>query len=251
MDLQLKGKRALITGASQGIGRATAELLAKEGCDLVLVSRTKADLEAVAESLGGNVAIHAADLSETGAPERLADAFPDIDILVNNAGAVPAGGIDDLSDAELRVAFDLKLFGYIGMCRSYYPRMRSRGRGVIVNVVGIGGQIRDPRYLYGAAANAGLTAFSQALGSESHRDGIRVVVINPGPVSTERLIALDRASRDASGRSSLFDNLPFGRAATPEEIATAIAFVASDVSAYVSGAVLAVDGGRSARASNP
>lgn len=246
MDLGLHGRRALVTGASQGIGRAAAELLAREGCRLVLVARSPDDLTAVAERLGGDVATAATDLTEPGAPARLAAAFGDVDILVNNAGAVPAGGIDDLTDDELHAAYDLKLFGYMGMCRSFYPAMRARGGGVIVNVVGIGGMLRDPRYLYGATANAGLTAFTQALGSESHRDGIRVNVVNPGPVATERLARLSRSPAGAG----MFDDLPFGRAATPEEVATVIAFVASDVSGYTSGAVIAVDGGRSARAQN-
>lgn len=248
MNISLEGKRALVTGASQGIGRATAKLLADTGCELVLVSRTRADLDALAAEIGDKAVACAVDLSEAPAAGRLAERFPDIDILVNNAGAIPAGGIDDLDDAQLGAAYDLKLFGYIRMCRAFYPRMRQLGRGVIVNVIGIGGLLRDPAYIYGAAANAGLVAFTQSLGSASHRDGVRVVGVNPGPASTARLLALDQASRDEHGRSSLFDNLPFGRAARPEEIATMITFLASDLCGYVSGTVVAVDGGRSASA---
>ncbi len=247
MNLGLQGKTALITGASAGIGRATARELAAEGCRLVLAARTQNRLDAVAAELAVETQTVAVDLSQRGAADMLAERFPDIDILVNNAGAIPGGSLPEVSEDEWRAAWDLKVFGYIAMCRAFYPLMKARGRGVIINVVGIGGLLRDPRYICGVAGNAGLTAFSQALGSESHRDGIRVIVINPGPVATERLTRLNQQMQGTDG-SAAFAHLPLGRAAHPEEIAAAIAFAASERSAYTSGAIINIDGGRSARA---
>jgi 3-oxoacyl-[acyl-carrier protein] reductase len=256
MDLKLRGKKVLITGASKGIGRATAQIFAAEGCDLVLVSRTAADLEAVKDTIRQtcqvNVATVAADLSDSRNIDQLALAHPDIDILVNNAGAIPGGALLEMNEARWRAAWDLKVFGYINMCRAYYGLMKARGHGVIVNMVGNAAQSHDPEYICGVVGNAALTALSQSLGSVSHRDGIRVVSINPGPVATERLVGLLRKkAADRTGNadnwSELVKPLPFGRASTAEEIAAMVAFTASDLSGYTSGAVIVIDGGLSAR----
>ena len=257
MDLKLAGKTALITGASKGIGRATAEVLAAEGCNVILVSRTAADLEAAKAAIArkANVQVDtvAADLSASANVARLAKDFPDIDILINNAGAIPGGTLLDMDEARWRAAWDLKVFGYINMCRAFYALMKARKAGVIVNVVGNAAQTHDPEYVCGVAGNAALTAFSQSIGSVSHRDGIRVVAVSPGPVLTERLVtlmrkkALDRTGNAENWRD-LEKPLPFGRASTPEEICAAIAFVASERSAYTSGSVVIIDAGLSARA---
>jgi 3-oxoacyl-[acyl-carrier protein] reductase len=244
MAFDFTGKTVLVTGASQGIGQATARLFAESGASLVLVARTQSTLDEVAGQIGGGARTCAMDLSRTTAAAELARAFPEVDILINNAGAVPGGGIDDLTDEELRAAYDLKLFGYMGMCRAFYPVMRARGGGTIVNVIGIGGVLRNPAYLYGATANAGLTAFTQALGSTSYRDNIRVNGVSPGPVATTRLASLTAGQAGAW----MLDKLPFGRPASTDEVAAIIGFTASDLCSYVSGAILPVDGGRSATA---
>ena len=131
--------------------------------------------------------------------------------------------------------------------------MKQRKSGVIVNVVGNAAQTHDPEYICGVAGNSALTAFTQSLGSVSHRDGVRVVAMSPGPVSTDRLISLMK--KKAADRTGSADNwrdllkpLPFGRASTPEEIGAAIAFLASEHSGYTSGSVLIIDAGLSARA---
>ena len=257
MDLMLAGKTALITGASKGIGRATAEVLAAEGCNVTLVARTAADLDAAKSAIvrKANVRVDtiAADLSDSASVDRLAREFPGIDILVNNAGAIPGGTLLDVDEARWRTAWDLKVFGYINMCRAFYALMKGRGTGTIINVVGNAAQTHDPEYICGVAGNAALTAFSQSLGSISHRDGIRVVAISPGPVATDRLIGLMRKkAQDRTGDPEnwrdLFKPLPFGRASTPEEIGAAIAFLASDHSGYTSGSVAVIDAGLSARA---
>ena len=257
MDLKLAGKTALITGASKGIGRAVADTLAAEGCHLVLVARSAGDLAQAKISIARNANVSVetvpADLSDSQNVTRLAKDFPDIDILVNNAGAIPGGQLLDVDEATWRAAWDLKVFGYINMCRAFYALMKSRRAGVIVNVVGNAAQTHDPEYICGVAGNAALTAFTQSLGSISVRDGVRVVAVSPGPVATERLVNLMRKkAQDRTGNAEnwrdLFKPLPFGRAATAEEIAAAIAFLASEHSGYSSGSVAVIDAGLSARA---
>ena len=149
MDLKLAGKTALITGASKGIGGAAAEMLAAEGCHLVLVARTADDLARASESIArkANVSVQtvSADLSNSANVTRLAREFPDIDILVNNAGAIPGGKLLDIDEATWRVAWDLKVFGYINMCLAFYALMKARHAGVIINVIGNAAQ----KYLRG------------------------------------------------------------------------------------------------------
>ncbi|MBT7362065.1 MAG: SDR family NAD(P)-dependent oxidoreductase, partial [Rhodospirillaceae bacterium] len=139
MDLELNGKTAIVTGASKGIGRAVAEVLAEEGCSLHLVSRTEADLNAVRDDLntrfGAQVTVHALDLSNPEAVKALAAAAGDADILVNNAGAIPAGDLARLDNDTIKGAWDLKVFGFVGLIREIYPRMCERGSGAIVHVI--------------------------------------------------------------------------------------------------------------------
>ncbi|MEC7575248.1 MAG: SDR family NAD(P)-dependent oxidoreductase, partial [Pseudomonadota bacterium] len=141
MDLGLSGKRVLITGASKGIGRAIAEVLAEEGCSLHLASRTEADLararDEINEKHGVQVTIHPLDLSDGENAKRLSQETEGIDILVNNAGAIPGGDIEMVTEEIWREAWNLKVFGYINMCREVYPAMCKRGSGVIFNVVGM------------------------------------------------------------------------------------------------------------------
>jgi NAD(P)-dependent dehydrogenase (short-subunit alcohol dehydrogenase family) len=259
MDLKLAGKTALITGASKGIGRATANAFAEEGCNVVLVARTAADLKAaqaeIARKSNVRVDVFAADLSESANVEKIAAAFPGVDILVNNAGAIPGGNLIEIDEKRWRAAWDLKVFGYINMCRAYYALMKKRQAGVIVNVIGAAAQTKDPEYICGVAGNASLAAFSQSLGSASVRDGVRVVALHPGPVATDRLVTLMRKkAQDKTGDPEnwrdLVKPLPFGRAAQPEEIASAIVFLASERSGYTSGSVVTIDAGISARAAS-
>ncbi|MGH7041201.1 MAG: short-chain dehydrogenase/reductase [Acetobacteraceae bacterium] len=251
MDLKLAGKRALITGGSKGIGRASALVLAEEGCDVTLVARDPAALEAAAGAIRARhqVAVQtiAADLSSEAAIRRVAEQAGAPDILVNNAGAIPPGDIT-LSDEVWRRAWDLKVFGFISFCRAIYPRMAERKSGVIVNVVGAAGEQYPPHYIAGATGNAALMALTRALGRQAPRDGLRVVGINPGPVATERLVMLQRERAketlgDAERWPELLAPMPFGRAATPEEIGNAVAFLASPASGYTSGSILTINAG--------
>lgn len=252
MDLHLSGKRALITGGSKGIGRACALLLAAEGVDLILVARDLAALDQTARDVRSrhqvSVQTIAADLSTDAAVVRVAQQAGTIDILVNNAGAIPPGGLLAVDDAVWRRAWDLKVFGFISLCRAIYPAMAESRAGVIVNVIGSAGEKFSPNYLAGTTGNAGLIAFTRALGTSSPKDGVRVVGINPGPTATARmeLLMRDRAKAklgDAERWPELCAEMPFGRPGTPEEVANAVAFLASSRSAYTSGTILTIDGG--------
>ena len=238
MELNLKGKRALVTGASKGIGKACAAVLADEGCEVLIASRNPPP--------GPNA--KAIDLSQRGSAEALAGWAGEIDILVNNAGAIPGGDLLKVDEDTWRRAWDLKMFGYINLSRQVYAMMKRRGRGVILNIIGSAGEKMDAAYIAGSTANAGIMAFTRALGGAAPLDGIRVLGINPGPVSTDRLTSLYRQRAetllgDASRYRELFAGMSFGRPATPEEIAWAAAFLVSERSAYTSGCILTIDGG--------
>ena len=244
MDLNLKGKRALVTGGSKGIGRACADVLAAEGCAVLIAARNP----------GSAANAKAIDLSQRGAAEELAAWAGDLDILVNNAGAIPGGDLLKVGEETWRRAWDLKVFGYINLTRLVYARMKARGHGVIVNIIGGAGEKMNAAYIAGSTGNAGLMAFTRALGGASHADGIRVVGINPGPVKTDRLVTLYRQMAetqlgDAGRYEELFKGLSFGRPGTPEEIAWMAAFLASERSAYTSGTIVTIDGGAANRSS--
>jgi 3-oxoacyl-[acyl-carrier protein] reductase len=252
MELSLRGKTALITGASKGIGLASAECLAEEGVNVILVSRTEADLKAARDKIAGrwnvNVGFHAFDLSDSRNIDRLVAEHPDIDILVNNAGAIPGGNLQEITEERWRAAWDLKVFGYVNMCRRFYAEMKSRGRGTIVNVLGVAGEKMDATYIAGSTGNAALMAFTKAMGGAAPNDKLRVVGINPGAIATERLVTMmkkraqDRLG-DANRWEELMTPLPFGRAGKPEEIGWMVAFLASDKSSYTTGTIVTIDGG--------
>jgi len=253
MELNLRGRMAVVTGASEGIGLAIARQLGDEGCGLHLVARSKAKLQAVKKEIeaahGVAVEIFALDLSSSANQSKLAQACAgDTDILVNNAGSIPNGKIDEIDEETWRAAWDLKVFGYINLSRAFYAGMKARGAGVILNVIGNGGEKPVSDYIAGSTGNAALMAFTRALGGDSPRDGIRVVGINPGPVETERLERMMR--KTASSRfgdedrfAEFYKPFAFGRVATSEEIASMAAFLVSDLSAYTSGTIVTIDGG--------
>ena len=217
----------------------------------MLSARDPAALEAGAAAIRARHQIRVetlpADLSQHAEIERIAAAVGAIDILVNNAGAIPPGTLLAVDDAKWRAAWDLKVFGFIGLTRALYPVLKARG-GVVVNVIGAAGEQFDPNYITGSAGNAALMAFTRALGRAAPADGMRVVGINPGPVATDRLVTLLRARAgqelgDAERWQELTAGMPFGRPAKPEEIANAIAFLASPCSGYTSGTILTINGG--------
>jgi NAD(P)-dependent dehydrogenase (short-subunit alcohol dehydrogenase family) len=255
MDLHLRGKRVLITGASKGIGAAAAEAFAEEGCHLRLAARSGDQLKALAERLRSahqiDATAHVVDLRKPKDIAKLTQDASDIDILVNNAGDIPGGPIDKIDEVTWRHAWELKVFGYINLTRAIYAQMKARGHGVIVNDIGAAGEKFDANYICGSAGNAALMAFTRALGGKSLADNIRVVGINPGPVGTDRHVTLlkTRAKQqfgDENRYKEFQKGLPLGRPAHAREIGDLIAFLASDRSGYTSGVIYTVDGGISA-----
>ena len=256
MDLGLKGRTAVITGASKGIGLAVAQGFAAEGCNVHLVARSQAALETAAATIRAahkvQVSIHALDLARSENVAALLAATGTPDILVNNAGAIPGGDLQTVDEDRWRAAWDLKVFGYINLSRAYYAAMQRRGHGVIVNVTGLAGDRLDSGYIAGSTGNAGLNAFTRTLGSYSLEHGIRVVGVSPGAVETDRLVTLMRTRAadklgDAERWRELVEGLPLGRPASVEEVANVVVFAASDRASYLSGTVITVDGGHNAR----
>ncbi len=256
MDLKLTGRTALITGGSRGIGFGVAQALAAEGCHLHLSSRNAADLDAArARILAAhkvNVTCHALDLGVSENARKLGQACRDVDILVNNAGAIPQGTLTKLEEKTWRDSWDLKVFGYINLSREIYAGMCEKKRGVILNVIGGAGERPTNGYLAGSMANAGLMAFSRALGAESPNHNVRVIGLNPSATATDRGVTRWRNQAkeqlgDPERWRELTKSFPFGRPATVEEVADVIVFMCSDRASYMSGTIISVDGGAAAR----
>jgi NAD(P)-dependent dehydrogenase (short-subunit alcohol dehydrogenase family) len=258
MDLGLKGKSVLVTGASQGIGEGVARSFAEEGCNLHLVARSGDRLAAIKSEIEAShdvkVAVHAKDLTAPGVIEPLVEAVGNIDILVNNAGVIPSGSLWDIDEPKWRAGWELKVFGYINLTRAIYPRLKARGGGVIINNIGNGGEVFDPQYVAGTAGNASLMAFTRAMGGHSLDDNIRIVGVNPGPVDTDRIYSmLKKRSKEWFGTEDRYrelqDRYPLKRPAHIHEITDLIVFLASYRSGYTSGTIFTVDGGIASRRS--
>ena len=256
MDLNLKNKIALITGASKGIGADIAETFAAEGVNLYLTARNIKQLETLKVELQKKYLVEVItfplDLTEADSLKILYENCKDINILINNAGDIPSGSLFDIDEESWRRGWELKVFGYINLCRGFYPLIKKNGGGVIINNIGNGGEIYDPLYIAGAAGNSSLMSFTKALGGNSLEDNIRVIGVNPGPVETERIykILKNRSLKlygDENHVQELLKRYPLGRPAHVREISDLIAFLASEKSGYTSGTVVTVDGGISSR----
>lgn len=253
MDLGLKGKRALVTGASKGLGAAIARSLAGEGCNLVLVARDAERLSALRTELqqaapGLDVELIDIDMRAPNACQDIARQAGRLDILVNNAGDIPSGTVLEVDEERWRKAWDLKVFGYINLTREVYRDMAAAGSGVIVNVVGTAGERPRGNHIAPATGNAALIAFTRALGLDSVHQGVRVVAVNPGPSETDRQTDRWRARAaeklgDPDRWRELVADYPFGRLALPREIADVVTFVASERASYMSGTAVTVDAG--------
>ncbi len=256
MDLNLRGRHVLITGGSKGIGLACAQEFGREGATLTLVARQQAGLDAAVAQLnaqGFTARALAADLTDpdaaaavTEAAERQSGA---IDILVNSAGAAQRTPFEELTPRAWHDAMQAKFFTYVHVMDPLIKRMGRAGRGAIVNVVGMGGKVAGPTHLAGGSANAALMLASAGLAAAYGPRGVRVNVVNPGLTLTSRLqegLAADARLQGKDPQEVLAaaqSRLPLRRIATPEEIANAVVFLASDRAAYINGAIVSMDGG--------
>ena len=256
MELNLKGRAALITGGSRGIGYGVAAALAAEGCNLHLASRSTDSLNEARKKLiaqhGVTVTVHALDLSTQDNVIELAKACGPVDFLINNAGAIPPGSVATLDDKTLREAWDLKVFGFINLTREVYRDMCAKKRGVIVNIIGVAGERPLADYIAGSMGNAALMAMSRAIGTESPEFGVRVIGINPGAIETDRQVVRWKARAkkelgDENRWRELTAGFPFGRLGTVQEIADTVAFLCSERSGYTTGTVITIDGGAGGR----
>jgi NAD(P)-dependent dehydrogenase (short-subunit alcohol dehydrogenase family) len=252
--LNLKGRSVLITGASKGIGYVIAETMAAEGCNLHIAARDEAALTGLgyrlADTHGVQVTVHRSDLGQTADVKALGETCKDVDILVNNAGDIPPGTLAEIDGETWRKAWDVKVYGYVDLTRIIYPHMCARKSGVIINIVGAAARTPNHRYIAGCMANIALNMFTQCLGGESMRHGVRVVAINPGPTVPGRHLAhvMARAKRllgDENRWPELHAKFPSGRAGKASEIAEAVVFLASGRAGFISGATIDVDGGHS------
>lgn len=256
MDMKLTGKTVLVTGGSRGIGQACAMAFAAEGCAVHIASRSKESLEAARDKIRARhnvpVEIHVADFARGDTVRAVVDAVGHADILVNNAGAIPRGDIFAMTEPKWREAWELKMFGYVNATRAMLEKMYARRSGVVVNVIGLAGEVFNYDYVAGTTANAGLMAFTRAVGSKSVDHGVRVVAINPPGTRTDRMTTLLRSEAqqklgDAERWPELTRHLPFGRPAEPEEVADLAVFLASERASYISGVVMTLDAGIAAR----
>jgi 3-oxoacyl-[acyl-carrier protein] reductase len=258
MDLGLKGRLALVTGASEGIGSAIARKLAEEGARVAICARTESTLKdtaaAITRTTGQEIVSIPADLRSLdgcrAVVQQAAENLGGLDILVNNAGASAFGPFVDLPDEAFVDAINGKLLGYIRCAKAAVPHMRRRGGGVIVNITGTTQQA-IPLHTPGSACNAAIRMFSKELSMELGPLNIRVNSVAPGRIQTARADRLLDATAAAQGTTpevvlgQLVKTIPSGRVGTTDDIADAVCFLVSERATYINGAALVVDGSKS------
>ncbi len=258
MDLRLEGKTALVTGGSEGIGKAIALGLAREGVDIAMCSRRlellQSTADAIAKETGRKIVPIQADLTKDA--DALAfvtkghAALGRVDIMVNNAGSAPGGVLEHLSEADWAQALQLKFMGYVRCLRYVLPLMVKQGGGRVVNLIGNDGKKASYWEIAPGAANAAGYNLTLALAAQYGKHGISLVAVNPGPVRTERWAGLvDAMARDMKLSHEEADQLapssiPLGRIAETEEVADLVVMLASPRSHFVNGTMIEIDGGQ-------
>ena len=245
---------ALVTGASRGIGAAAATALAAHGWSMgVNYSRDREGAEAVAASIeerGGTALALGADVSDAEAADemlaRAADELGPVLVLVNNAGMTADNLSMRLSDEDWSRVLDVNLTGAFRLTRGALGPMMRQRFGRVINVSSVVGLRANPGQANYAASKAGLIAFTRTVAAEVARRGVTVNAVAPGLIETELTRDFTGNSADSNGSSALLDAIPARRSGSPEEVASCIRFLASDEAAYVTGAVLPIDGGMSA-----
>lgn len=250
MDLNLSGKVAIITGASRGIGKSTAQILSAEGMNLTLVARSP--LDEFSASLPSPSLPLSIDMRHADSAARVVDAtlekFGALDLLVNNAGATKRGDFLTLTDEEWTDGFALKFYGAMRLSRASWTHLM-QSKGSIINIIGIGGRTGSAEFAIGGTVNAALMNLTKVLADRGIKDGVRVNAINPGSIATERLqtrikaFAAEHNINVEEAKIQMAKKLGIARFGEPEEIARTIAFLASSQTAYIHGAILDVDGG--------
>jgi NAD(P)-dependent dehydrogenase (short-subunit alcohol dehydrogenase family) len=250
LDLGLTGKIAIITGGSDGLGRAAAEKLAAEGARVTIAARRKEHLEAAAAAIrgatGGQVLAVPADVTRAADCERIVDAtvaqWGGVDILFNNAGTSAAAAFEKVSDDDWQTDWDLKVMGAIRMTRLCIPHMRARGGGAIVNITTVGGKAPLPRALPTTVTRAAGLNLTKSLANEFAADRIRVNTVCIGLVRSAQLDR--RAKGDLEAHyAELAKRVPLGRVAHAREFADLLAFLVSDRAGYITGTAVNFDGG--------
>lgn len=258
MDIGLKGKAAVITGASRGIGEAIGRVLAEHGVDVCLVARSKDDLEKVAAEIKAKtarrVATHVADLSDPKAPEAAVkaavDAFGRLDILINNAGATKRGDFFTLTEEDWTSGFGLKFYSAVRMTRNAWPHLKASKDGAIVNIVGIGARVASAEFTIGGSVNSALVNFTKATADIGQFQSVRVNALNPGHIQTARLEARVKNTMKAQNITweeavkRDVEHLGINRFGEPREIADLVAYLCSPKAAFINGSVIDIDGGQ-------
>ena len=255
MDLRLADRVVLVTGASKGIGLACAAAFLAEGAKVALASRSEVNLEAARKQLPSSThapLMIAADMVDAAAARRTIDEVEaklgPVEVLVNSAGAARRYAPADLEASSWHAAMDAKFFSYIHPTDIVIKRMARRGRGAIVNIIGIGGKVASSVHLPGGAANAALMLATVGLAATYAGEGVRVNGISPGATLTGRVSEGLEVEARMTGkrvddlRAQAEARIPAGRMGTPEEIAQVAMFLASDRASYVNGAIVPMDG---------
>jgi len=239
MTQLLAGKTALITGAAQGIGRATAELFVGEGAKVIATDRDIAALE------GFKGTVRRLDVTDDAAIRALAAEVGAVEVLFNCAGIVPGGTVLEASDADWALAFDVNVVSIARMIRAFLPAMLARGGGSIVNVASVAGSLKGMpnRCTYGAS-KAAVIGLTKSVAADFVTKGIRCNAVCPGTVDSPSLRQrLEATGNYEAAHKAFVARQPMGRLGKAEEIAALVLFLASDASAFTTGQAIAVDGG--------